>query len=311
MSLLRVYFYGISLLIPALFSGSSQAAGERLIEAILKSDFQFDRNISNVPFFPLGYLSASYHDALEIDAPISSPSNTEFSYRSFNQGFGLPVWVGKKDMLILGESIELDRLDFGNRAVDMNTAGILLAWISQPSAAWQMGAFGYWYNGFNEDAGISSSSGNYSGFIGRYRHKERFHTYWGLVRVKESHDTYYYPYAGFDWYIGHELSLSMVLPWPTLNYAPNNNELYKVGALFSGNEWEFDVNNAPRQNSFSKVDFGVSYEKRLKGMTWFEIGAGYSGFGHIVLDEHGDSQYDSEISGEPYIRIAINLRPES
>ena len=131
-----------------------------------------------------------------------------------------------------------------------------------------------------------------------------------MIRVDEGSDHLWYPYAGFDWYIEKELSISMLFPWPAINYAPTRDEIYRFGALFSGSEAVIDTNDEVLLNSFSKVDFGASYEKRLTKLLWLEMGAGYSGFGRYSVNTDSDLQFEANVSKEPFIRFAINIRPE-
>ena len=79
---------------------SHQAAGNRLIEAIMRSDFIFDRNISNVPFMPLAYVSYNQQSKLKFVGDCVG-ENCEFDYHGISQGLALPVWVGQKNMIFL------------------------------------------------------------------------------------------------------------------------------------------------------------------------------------------------------------------
>ncbi len=293
-----------SCLLPA---DPAQAVGEELIEAVMRSDFVFDRNISNVPFFPLAYLSTTYSGDNDFDqCPVADCS---FSWTSISQGLGLPVWVGQQDMFLLGESLELDRLESGGRELDLVSAGVLVAWIRQHSPSLQYGAFVYAYDGIDEDVEFNQPNGNYAGIMARYRHEERLHSYWGVVRVSEENDALYYPYAGLDWYVGDEWSLSLLLPWPAVTYAPQRTRLYRFGALYNGSDWSRDSNGDLLQTSLGRVNFGFSYEQKLDGLLWLEAGVGYSGLGRAVLQSGDGIDFESNISNEPYLRISLNFRP--
>ena len=149
------FFYrpGYWLVLPALFFTSPAfAAGEKIIEAIMRSDFIFDKNISNVPFLPLGYLQLKHNHQIEFEDNCLAVDACEFGYSSLSQGFGLPVWVGQQDMLILGETLESDKLEFDNQTITINSWGVLAAWLSQPTPLWQVGAFAYVYQGFDQDS---------------------------------------------------------------------------------------------------------------------------------------------------------------
>lgn len=287
----------------------AQAVGDKLIETVMRSDFIFDRNVSNVPLFPLGYLSANYNDSIELEDCPQSPF-CDFSYLSLRQGFGLPVWVGKKNMIILGESLELDQIESENQSLDLASGGLLIAWIQQSTPKWQNGLFYYAYDGLNEDHQLKQPSGSYAGFVGRYRHDKKFHSYWGGVRVAETGDHTWYPYAGFDWYVDKEWFVSMVIPWPSLSYAPSTDEIYRLGASFSGSDWTNENWGQSVQNSFNKIDFGFSYERRLTQLLWVEARVGYTGLGQFSVSSSGSVDFSTDVSHSPFYRLGINLRPE-
>ena len=298
------------LIFGSLSCSQANAAGEQIIDAIMRSDFVFDRNISNVPFLPLSYLQFSENNSLEIEGDCAGIS-CDFSYQSISQGLGLPVWVGQKHMLILGESLESDEIKYRGEKYRINSAGIIGAWLVQPSRDWQAGAFIYAYQGFGEGDLAREPKGSVSGVVSRFRHQPKFHSYWGFVRLQEYDDVVVYPYAGFDWLVGLEWSISALLPWPTVSYAPTKNRLFKAGALFSGSQWVADGNEQLLNNSFEKVDFGLAFEQRIRSMLWGELSVGYSGFGKVSIESSSELVFEGDIASAPYIRFSLNLRPES
>jgi len=285
------------------------AVGERILDAVMRSDFVFDRNLSNVPFFPLGYVVGTYQDSLTLSE--CHQPECDVNYASLSEGAGLPVWVGQKNMLILGQSLEFDRLKSESGNVnDVNTVGALAAWISQPSTKIQAGGFYYYYTGFDITDGGTHPRGNMSGAVVRIRHRPTFHSYWGVIRLDDQMSVDFYPYAGFDWYIGQKWSVSMVLPWPSIGYAPDPNTLYKIGALYSGSDWLIQGEEEVQLRSISKIDAGFSYEKRIHGMIWGEIGMGLSGFGRFTIKSNAEVEYKNDIDSSPFVKISLNLRPE-
>jgi len=138
-----------------------------------------------------------------------------------------------------------------------------------------------------------------------------FHTYWGLVRVDEyDQDVVLYPYFGFDWYLGKKWSISAVLPWPTVNYAPSEDTLLKLGGLLSASEWAVDNNGEILNSNFDKWDFGLSYEQRLWGLFWGGITVGYSGLGKFSISSNTNLEYETDIEQAPFVRLSFNLRLE-
>ena len=256
--------------------GNVYAVGERLIDAVMRSDFVFDRDISNVPFFPLGYLNVSHQSSIEIGNETGECQfdSCEFQYQSASQGLGLPFWVGKKNMFILGESLESDRLSSHGDSIQVNSAGLLGAWVIQPSEQWQAGSFAYIYSGFGDNNLATDPTGSVLGAVARYRHKETFHSYWGLIHYNANGDSQLYPYAGFDWYIGKAWSVSAVFPWPTVSYAPSKSRIYKLGATYSSTDWSMSDNGQVQNNGFQKWDVGFAVEQKLSGVIWGAVSFG-------------------------------------
>ncbi len=287
------------------------AVGEQLIEAIMRSDFVFDKNISNVPFFPLGYLQLTNNPDLSLQEDCFVDQDCDFSYTNLSQGFGLPVWVGQEDMVILAETLESDRLKFENQSVSINTAGVMAAWVSQPDPKWQTGAFVYYYDGFDVDRVVKPTGGTIIGGGARYRHDATLHSYWGLVRLDDKNsNALTLPYVGFDWFIGKTISVSGLLPWPAVSYSPDRDTIYRFGASVSGSNFQVDQEGELINTNLGLVDLGVAYEKRLSGMFWLQLGAGYAGFSRLAITSDNDFEFDSNLEQSPFIRIAINLRPE-
>ena len=280
-----------------------------MIEAIMRSDFIFDRNISNVPFIPLAYLTLNQQHNLEFSGGCVD-IDCEFDYQSMSHGLAMPVWVGKKHMFLLGESLETKTIESGVNSINVDSGGILAAWVSQPSVKWQAGAFIYAYRGIGDEDLAKEPKGNISGVVARYRHSVNFHSYWGMVRLEEYNNETLYPYIGFDWYIGKKWSISGLIPWPTIQYAPDKDVIYKFGAMFSGAEWAVNNNGEVLTNDFEKWDFGFAYERRLWNYVWGEIAIGYSGLGKFSISSDTDIEFDTKIEKAPFIRLALNVRFE-
>ena len=297
------------LLVSTLIIGSSivSASGNGLIDAVMRSDFIFDRNVSDVPFIPLGYININQQRNADIKTGCMFAS-CEFDLKSYSQGFGMPVWVGKKNMLILGETLESNTISGAFRNIKVNSGGLLGAWISQPNQHWQLGAFMYAYRGIGNDELAREPKGNISGAVGRYRHSPHFHSYWGMVRFYEYGEDTLYPYIGFDWYIGKKWSIGGVMPWPTITYASTKDTILKFGALYSSTEWAFDNEGKALVSDFGKWDIGLAAEHKLSKLLWGEVAFGYSGFGKLYIRSGSNIEYESEIENSPFIRFSINLR---
>jgi hypothetical protein len=292
----------------ALCSTKVHAFGEILIDKILRSDFIYDRDITNLPFIPIGYLTATHQSELTLE-PCPSDGQCEFQFQSISQGAGLPVWIGRKQMLILAETLDVDVFDANSDSTTINTGGLMAAWISQHSKEWQSGAFVYYYQNLDSDTRSDNTSGGVGGMVGRYRHNVRLHSYWGAVYVRSGDDSWVYPYAGFDWFINKHWGIAAVVPWPTINYAPRESQLFKIGALFSNTTWSGEQDSRFYTQDFSQMSLGVSFEQKISRLFWGELAIGYTGLGKLQIETDANSDITTEISSRPFFKLALNVRP--
>jgi hypothetical protein len=291
-----------------LCGAKAHAFGEILIDRILRSDFIYDRDVTNLPFIPIGYLTAKHQSELALEqCPPEGPC--EFQYQSISQGAGLPVWVGRKHMLIVAETLDVDVFEADNDSTTINTGGALATWVTQHSTRWQSAAFIYYYQNLDSDTRSYDTSGTIGGIVARHRHSARFHSYWGAVSVRSGQDSWVYPYAGFDWYIDKHWAVTAVVPWPTVNYAPSETQLFKLGALFSNTTWLANQDNRLYTQDFSQVSLGISFEQKLSRLVWGEVAIGYTGLGKLQIESDADSDMTVDISNRPFFKLALNVRP--
>lgn len=293
------------------FSSSAWAIGEKLLEKLISSDFTYDRNISNAPPLMIGYLDTNAQNGLtfESECPPALENDCRLSYRSLSQGFGTPVWVGQKNMLVLGETLDVDAFSNRTDSFTIYTGGLLAAWVSQPSAQWQMGTFvyNYWNLGDNQERADTSTT--YAGYVARYRHSARLHSYLGLIYTDALERSLVFPYAAFDWFVNDRWTISAILPWPTLTYSPTPDQAFKIGALVSGTSWTSERDQGLYTRDFAQLNLGFVFEQRLNELFWGEFSVGYAGLGRLSIDSDQDSDLQVDMESSPYFRIGINLRP--
>ena len=313
MSIIRTWSV-LAVLSSAVFCAKSFAVGDLLISKIMQSDFIFDRNISNIPFIPIGYLQYTDQDDITLENHCVDDINCQFNYKNFAQGFGLPVYVDKKYMIIIGETLESNHVKTAYDSYRIDTVGILAAVVAQPNIDWQVGAFYYGYRGMGGDHDFNQPSESIMGAVGRYRHSARFHSYWGAITYNTIDERIVLPYIGFDWFINKEWSIGGVMPWPAIAYAPTQNNVIKLGGFVNGAEWQLpDENNFSSQAvdvDFGQVNLGLAYEHRLHNNFWGEFMIGHSGFGAVSFSDSSLS-IDNDIDGAPFIRFSLLYRPES
>ncbi len=292
-----------------LINSQAYGFGEILLDKILRSDFIYDRGITSLPFIPIGYLSATHQDTLTLEPCPRMEQGCEYQYQSISQGAGIPVWVGEKHMLIVGETLNVDVFDADGDSLTINTGGLMAAWVSQHSESWQSGAFVYHYQNLDSELRSDDTRGTYAGMVGRYRHSPTFHSYWGAVVANTVGESVFYPYFGFDWYINNRWAITAVMPWPSISYSLNETQLLRVGALVSEVSWAAKQDNSFYTQEFSQMSLGFSFEQKISRLLWAEFSAGYTGLGTLQIDTEAESKLSTDIGNQPFIKLALNVRP--
>ena len=299
-------FYFFLLMI---FNSHAYGFGEVLLDKLLRSDFIYDRGITELPFIPIGYLAATHQDTLTLEpCPLTKPA-CEYKYQSLAQGAGIPVWVGQKNMLIVGQTLNVDVFEADGDSLTINTGGLMAAWISQHSESWQSGAFAYHYQNLDSDMRSDDTRGTYAGMVGRYRHSPTFHSYWGAVVANTSGESRFYPYIGFDWYINNLWAVTAVFPWPSVSYSLNEAQLLRVGALVSEVSWAVKQDNSFYTQDFSQMSLGFAFEQKISQLLWAEFSAGYTGLGTLQINTDAESSIKTDVESQPFIKLALNVRP--
>jgi len=292
----------------ALAPATCLAAGEELIDAIMRSDFVFDRGLTNAPFPPLGYLTLSDFGTAQYAGDCATADDCRFDTRQAAVGAGLPFWVRQKDMLVAGAALSVNGLEQDARERTVYSAGLLGAGIQQPTTELQWGAFVFpqWHSGVR---GGSADTGQLiTGAVARYRHSARFHTYYGLVYLGGEPDDLWLPYFGLDWFPNNEWVVSLVAPWPAVVWAPSPDWHLRLGAVPSGASWQFSQDGSKRTADLSRWQFGLSYERRVRRQIWAGLGAGVSGFGRLSIRD-GDLETDFDIDDGAYVELFLRFRP--
>ena len=302
--------HGVFLLLGILWCMPAFGLGEKIIESLVRSDFVFARAKTHVPFMPIGYLYYKHQEDLEVGELCEEPDACDFSYDNIQQALAVPAWVGQRNMLILGQTIDADRVKFRGETLRNDSVGGILGWAAQPQPHIQVGAFAYLYQTLEKEDALEQPGGNIVGAVVRIEHRNPgFHSYWGGVRIEDNQQLIYLPYVGFDWNIGSHWAVSGLLPWPAVTYAPTEHYLFRLGASLSGSHWAAERQEQVITNDFYKWDLGFSYERRLRNMLWGEVSVGYSGLGSIQMESDGDVMFESSLSDKPFIKFAINIRP--
>ncbi len=289
------------LLLPTYLRGN-----ESLVDTLMRSDFRLDAATSNAPLPPLAYLTISDYKAAELQ---ENCTDCSLGTRGISQAFASPVWVGKKDLLILGETASWDRINVDQQEYHLASYGLVAAWVQQTTPKLQLAAFTYQQKlGDIADTGKRDYASWY-GAVARYRYQDNLHTYFGVLSHHQD-TTLYIPYLGFDWVINEEWLLSMLPPWPTITYAPTKDHSFSFGAMPVDRNFVTQIGEQTVKGSLNRWALGFRYKKRLKGWWWLSFSTGVTGLSQLSYSQQ-NFEIDTSLSSELYGQISIELRPQS
>ena len=303
------------LLLVALLCCASVARADFMADTARRfeeSEIEFQRSGSLVPFMPLASLSVSAYSDTEVE--ISDGTNVEYDLNSFGQYAVLPVLVSPRDAIFVGEYLSHSDFDvssdgFGSFHVD--SVGLPLGWLRQAREDWQLG-------GFVMPLAHKSNleDGNWShqimgGAFTRYIASDRLWWLFGLYVDLAPEENSYIPYVGASWSINDHWTLSAVMPWPSLLYAPNRDWLVSLGASPSGASWNVSSGRDDVAVNYDAWDLDLRVERRVSGNLWLGARAGIGGLRGVRLTG-GDFEWpDVDVGSSGFFAINLNFRPSA
>jgi hypothetical protein len=296
------------------FAISAEAANlDEISRQFLDSDFIFSRTESDVPFVPLSWIDVSSYQDTSYRTPSGDIRDLSFRQTSLSEATLLPILIGERDALLVGQWGTWTRLRSADSQRDTDVANIAmpLGWARQASPDWQLAAFvapsanhsgGDWYWDYM------------GGVFARYLGTPGLAWLFGFYAEITPPEAFYVPYVGVTWTSDRHWTLSAVLPWPAVLYSPTPDWLLRFGLAPSSASWIADVpvpGEAPRRAraDLTSCDLGLRIEKRAWKNLWVGGEAGMSGFrGFSFAGSHWQDPSRS-LGTEPYFALTATFRP--
>lgn len=286
----------------------ASAAVDDILDAIRQSEFRFARAGSEVPFIPVGWLQYRYYPSTEFrnDQGLLPPA--EATEHAASLGGVVPVYVASRDMLLLGGDLAWDSIKVTSGPYrDQRIARItpVAAWLHQFGTDHTVGAFVAPIASKELEQDRPWSVNGFAGFIGMYWYSDTLQWVYGGVYETYFGEDYVYPYLGLQWNPTSQWSVSLLLPWPTLTYAPAKGWLWQLGIAPGGSSWVANDNGYESTQAFGtwNATFGVGYQ--LQGPWWLYLGAGRTGFRGISQTSGGNER---SLDAEPSAVYTIELQ---
>ncbi|MDD4735178.1 MAG: hypothetical protein PHP44_03625 [Kiritimatiellae bacterium] len=278
------------------------------------TEFEFSRSESDVPFLPVLSLRHTEYGKNTFTRTRGDQEDIEFRSRNTAAYAMVPIYVGKKSIALAVPYVSYTHFAFTEGPLkdrDVTGLNLVLGGAVQTSPGQQWGGFimPSAYSPLTDNAEWAGSG--WACVAGRSLQGERTVWYYGLVYDYAFSDGFFLPYLGFSYIIDPCWAISLVAPWPAINYAPSDSLFFKLGVSPSGSSWTIDPKGDDSQvvGSLGAWDFGFWAEKRVYKSVWFNFGVGYSGLKSFEFNTQGDTEFDPSLKSEPFVSIAINIRP--
>lgn len=286
------------------------------VRAFSESDIEFSRSRSNAPFLPIAYLGTSFYEDATVREFPEAGDTISYRERTASIAAGLPILLNKTDTLVLGFYASDSDFTVDDPGVSeaqefsVETAALGVGYFKQWNHDWQvMGFLLPFYNDNNLEQGTAYWQ-TMGGVFTRYMASDDIWWMFGAFASNSPFESYWLPYVGVSYTINEEWTLSGVMPWPQVIYAPSPDWFIAVGGMISGSGWAIDTGQGAASRDINAFDFGLDFSHRLKGSLWASLSAGFGGLRTLQFDNGTDLDGpEFDISRSPFIRLNLSVRP--
>ena len=300
--------HNILVVVALSLSPTARAGIDDLVQAIAHSDIRFTLADSYVPFIPIAWANYRHYTETEF---VNNVGLGKFREDQANLGAIVPAYVGQRDMVLVGFDAAFSQFDFDTPAVrDANVVTLtpVAGWLRQLDDDSQIGAFVAPLFSSALDDSSEWGAEAFAGVIGSYRANDRLMWIYGGVYEYSFGDHYFYPYVGLRWTPDEHWAVSLVAPWPTIAYAPNENFFINVGVTPGGASWRVNDAGDEAVASFGSWNLSTGAAYRLSGHFWLHAEAGFAGLRSLEINQ-GDTQLDADLQRQPLFFLALEFRP--
>ncbi len=282
---------------------------DSLVRRFAQSDFEFLRARNNVPFLPLAWVTVTGYETGTF-APSGAGQTTTFRQSSISQGAFLPVPLGQRDALVVGEWISQTHFDLDHanaEELDVFSASVSLGWIRQSTSDWQLAAFvAPLGHKTHQDSWYWETLG---GVFARYMSGDRVAWIFGAYADVSPLEDFYTPYLGATFILNERWAINAVMPWPGVSYAPSTDTFFRLGVSPSGTSWSIEQGERRPRMTLSAWNFGIAAERRLYKNLWVGLEVGVSGIRGLTIEDSNWQGAETRLNNTGFALLTINLRP--
>ncbi|HEY5809878.1 MAG TPA: hypothetical protein VIT67_18030 [Povalibacter sp.] len=308
----RIAMYSVATVLlqtpPAMADGLIGA----LVQRFAQSDFEFVRGQSNAPFPPAASLTTSVYQESEFRRPDDADSDVTFQQAAVSQYALLPIPIGRRDAIAIGEWVSWTHFDIDNSPrndLEVLSVGLPVGWVRQASPGWQVAAFvapvGH---RTPEDSWYWETLG---GAFARNLRGDRFAWVVGVYFDVSPLEDFYTPYLGATYLINERWTLNAIMPWPSVTYAPTTSTVFRLGVTPSGASWSVEPGERHPRMNLSTWNFGLTVERRIARNLWLGFEAGVAGLRGLSIVGGDWEAPETKLHNTGFARLTLNLRPGS
>jgi hypothetical protein len=273
------------------------------------SEFEFMRAQSNAPLPPLAWASLTGYENVQVTHTDSTVAGIEFQQTSLSEGAFLPIPIGSRDALVIGEWISLSELKLAHsdNELDVLSVSVPVGWIRQASDRWQWAAF-------VAPLGHKSEHDDWywetlGGAFARRLQSDRFAWIVGFYFDVAPLEDFYTPYLGAAYVINDRWTLNAIMPWPSITYAPTPDVFFRLGVAPSGASWTLEAGERRPRVSLDSWNLGFRVETRVVDNVWVGIEGGVSGLRGLSFIDDDWQGLDVDLDETPYAMLTVGFRP--
>lgn len=283
------------------------------IDAFRASDILFQRSDSNVPFMPIAFLNASTYSEAQVTNNTTGET-VNFEQQGVSAMGGVPFLPTNRDMLVTGAYVSSTQFMSEDPERDdfrVDSIGVPLGWLRQVNPRWQAAAFVMPFGHRSTQDEGNWSLQTLGGVFGRYTQHERLWWVFGVFADHSEQESYALPYVGASWSINDRWTLSAVMPWPSVMYAPTRDWLFSLGASPSGAAWSVQDQQRDVAISLDAWDFGLTVERRLHRNLWLSAKTGVGGLRGLRYSTRDDGVEapDIDVGASAFFALSLRIRP--
>ncbi|HMN45497.1 MAG TPA: hypothetical protein PKE27_13015 [Povalibacter sp.] len=299
------------LLMPAL-PAAADGLVDTLVRRFAESDFEFVRAQSNAPFPPLAWLTATNYAESRFRQSNGGDGAVTYGQTSVSQAALLPIPLGKRDAIGIGEWLSWTHFDLEGSArdeLDVFSISLPVGWVRQATPDWQIAAFvAPLGHKTPQDSWYWETLG---GVFGRNVRNARFAWIVGAYFDVSPLEDFYTPYLGAAYIIDDHWTLNAILPWPSVTYAPTPDTLFRLGVSPSGASWSIEPDERRPRMNLTSWNVGFAVERRVVASVWLGFEAGVAGLRGLSIVGSDWEAPETKLSNAGYALLTLNLRPGS